>query len=251
MRKTMALTAAELRLALRNRTLVFSTLLVPLALGVFWAWSFGRDPEPGAARLIVALQLAVVLGMGVYVTSTITVVARRHARVLGRLRTSGLSDGGLLAATVAPAVVIAAVQLAVFAGVDAVTGVPWPADPVPLVLALVGGLALCVAAGLVTTIVTSNPERAQITTMPLTFVLLGSAVALATLPPEGVGRALVALPGAAVGDLARLAFDGGTWDAGAAGLPAALPALVALVVWPVVFAVVARRRFRWDDRSAA
>jgi hypothetical protein len=27
-----------------------------------------------------------------------------------------------------------------------------------------------------------------------------------------------------------------------------LPAVVALIVWPVVFAMVAARRFRWDPR---
>jgi hypothetical protein len=56
------------------------------------------------------------------------------------------------------------------------------------------------------------------------------------------------VPGAAVGDLAQLAMTGGSWSAVTAGLPAILPPLVALVVWPVVFWVLAARGFRWDPR---
>jgi hypothetical protein len=43
-------------------------------------------------------------------------------------------------------------------------------------------------------------------------------------------------------------MTGGSWSAVTAGLPAILPPLVALVVWPVVFWVLAARGFRWDPR---
>jgi ABC-2 type transport system permease protein len=196
---------------------------------------------------LVAAQLAVVVGMTIYVTATQTVVARRHSLVLKRMRTSGVPDGGLLAATLTPCVVIALVQLLLFVPFDIYLGVSAPVDPVALVLAALGGLALAVTAALATTVVTASPERAQITTLPMVFVLLGAAVATAVLPVVGWWQALAVVPGAAIGLLVRFAFLGGGWDV-TGGLPAMLPALVALVVWPVVFALLARRSFRWEPR---
>ncbi len=117
---------------LRNKTVAVSSILLPVGLGVFWAFQFRSDGDPARQAVGVALQLAVALGMGIYVTATQTIVARRHARVLKRMRTSGLSDGGLLVATMAPSVVLGLVQLAVFAVVNVVTGAPQPSDPVPL-----------------------------------------------------------------------------------------------------------------------
>jgi ABC-2 type transport system permease protein len=164
------------------------------------------------------------------------------------MRTSGLSDRGLLLATLTPSVVLALFQLAVFAVVNLVTGTPLPSDPLPLVLAVLGGLALVVAAALATSTVTPSPERAQITTLPLMFLMLGVGVVAAIAPAQGWWSVLMVVPGAAVGDLTQLAMMGGSWSAGAAGVPAILPSLVALVAWPAAFGMFATRRFRWDPR---
>lgn len=250
MRKVVALTSAELRLLLRNKTAAVTAVGLPIVLGVFWAFTIGggRDGTPIQAALVVTLQLAVVLSMGIYVTSTVAIVTRRHTKVLKRMRTTGLSDTGLLTATVLPSVIVALGQLVLFAIVDALMGLPAPSNPLPLVLAVLGGVALTVTAALATTIVTANPERAQITTLPLTFVMLGAGVAMVTVPPDGWWRLLVALPGAAISELTRLAYLGGLWEA-ESGLRAVLPALVALIAWPAVFARATQRRFRWDDRG--
>jgi ABC-2 type transport system permease protein len=246
--RVLALAATEVRLIMRNRTVAVSSILLPVGLGVFWAAQFRGDGDPARQAVSIALQLAVAMGMGIYVTATQTLVARRHARVLKRMRTSNLSDGGLLVATVTPSVVLGLLQLAVFAVVNVVTGAPQPIDMLPLAIAVVGGLALVVTAALATSVVTPSPERSQITTLPLTFLMLGAGVVLAIAPATGWWHALVAVPGAAIGDLAQLAMTGGAWAPGVAGLPAVLPTLAAVVVWPVVFGVLALRRFRWDPR---
>jgi ABC-2 type transport system permease protein len=246
--RMLALAGAETRLIMRNRTVAVSSILIPIGLGVFWALTFRGDGGPEAYAVVIALQLAVVLGMGVYVTATQTLVARRQTRVLKRMRTTGLSDAELLLATVAPIVVLGLFQLAVFAVINLLTGVPVPTEPVALAVAILGGLALAVTSALATTIVTPSPERAQITTLPLVFVLLGAAIVLAIAPLGGFWQALVVVPGAAVGQLSQLAMTGGTWAPGLAGLPAAAPALLASVIWPVVFGMLALRKFRWDPR---
>ncbi len=250
--KVLALALSETRLMLRNRTVAVSAVFIPLVMGAFFAYSFtssgGEAPSPFVFAMVVASQLAVVVGMTVYVTTTTTVVARRHTRVLKRMRTSGISDAGLLVATITPTVVVGVLQMLLFVPFNAYSGMPVPADPVALVLAAVGGLALCVTAALATTVVTSTPERAQITTLPLVFVLLGAAIVLAIAPLGSFWQAFVGVPGAAVGQLSQLAMTGGTWAPGLAGLPAAAPALLASVIWPVVFGMLALRKFRWDPR---
>ncbi|TQM15998.1 ABC transporter permease [Pseudonocardia kunmingensis] len=243
-----ALAGAEVRLLLRNRTVAVSSLLVPVGLGVLCAFPVRTEGGPVAFAVVIALQLALVLGIGVYATVTQTLVVRRQTRVLERMRTTCLADAELLIATVLPIVLLGLAQLAVFAVVDVLTGVPAPADPVPLVLAVVGGLAWGITAGLATGVATPTPERARITTLPMVFVLLGAAIVLAIAPLGGWWQALVVVPGGAVGQLARLAMTGTTWEAALGGLPAVVPALIALVAWPVVFGVLAVRRFRWGPR---
>lgn len=248
MNKVIALALSELRLLLRNKTAAVTTIVLPIALGLFWAWTMGGSSHLVQTALVLNLQIAIVLAMGIYVTSTVAIVTRRHTKVLKRLRTSGLSDAGLLIGIILPSVVVALVQLVLFAVIDVLADIPLPIDALPVIFAVVGGIVLSIAAALATTIVTANPERAQITTLPLTFLLLGAGIVMLMLPDDGWWRLLVALPGAAVGELVRLSYFGGTWDVSSFGLPAALPALIALVAWPVVFAIAARRRFRWDDR---
>lgn len=246
--RVLALGAAEVRLLLRNRTAAISSLFLPIAFGVFFAVTFDPGSGPGVWATVAALQLVLTFTMGVYITITQTVVARRQTRVLKRMRTSSLSDAGVLVATTGPAVAIAVVHLALYAVINSLLGAPFPVDVVPLALAVVGGLAVCVTAGFATTIVTPSPERAQITTLPLFFVMFGAAFVLPVVAVDSWWQALVLVPGAPIGLLTQLAFTGGTWAPGLLGLPAALPGVVGLVVWTAVFTLLARRRFRWDPR---
>ncbi len=208
----LALAATEVRLILRNKTVAVSSLVLPLGLGVLWAFQFGGEDDPARHAVSITLQLAVALAMGVYLTATQTLVARRHAGVLKRMRTSGLSDRGLIVATLAPSVVLGVVQLVVFAVVNVGTGAPSPNDPLPLVLAVLGGLALVVTAALATSIVTPSPERAQITTLPLMFVMLGVGVVAAIAPGEGWWPALSVVPGASDRGSRPAGHDG--WELG-------------------------------------
>ena len=239
--KVYALARTEVQLVLRNRTLAVSALLVPIALGVFWALSFGRGPE--IWPMVVSLQLAVTFGMGLYIAATQTIVARRHSRVLKRMRTSGISDSGLLSATLAPSIALSVVQLVVFAVID---GMPLPVNLVALLLAVPAGMVMMIAAALATSVVTPSPERGQITTLPLVFVMLGAAIAVAVIPAQGWLQALVVVPGAGIGMLTRIAFGG---DVGLGTVVGTVVATVSLLAWAAVFGYAARTRFRWDPRN--
>lgn len=235
MHRIAALVSSELRLILRNRTLLTSVLIVPLALGVFLTFSQIESPT-----YVVAMQLIFALGMGVYVAGTQTLVARRQSRVLKRFRTSGISDAGLLVGTIGPAAVLALGQLVLFALFDVVAGLPAPTAPLALPLAVVGGLALVATAALATSIVTPTAERAQITTLPLFFVMVAAAVIIAVLPAGGWLDALALLPGGALGALSRIAY----------GAPWSPYVPLSLVAWPLLFGWLAARNLRWDARVA-
>lgn len=236
MDRVLALTRSELRMIFRNKTVLISTLAIPLGMGIFFALTGFGD---GSGSNIIAMQLVMVLGLGIYVTATQTLVARRQNLVLKRLRTSGISDGGLLVATIAPAAVLALVQMVLFVAVDIGFGLPMPTSPLAIVLAVVGGVALVVTAALATSIITPTAERAQITTLPLFFVMVGAAVVLSFLPLEGMATMINMVPGAALGSLANVAFGGSAFS---------VVQIAGLVIWPVIFALYARRNFRWEAR---
>lgn len=247
--RVIALATSELRLILRNRTVLVTAAILPLAMGGFFAYSFkSNDLGPTGTSMAIAAQISVVLAMGIYVTATQTFVARRHSRVLKRLRTTGLSDREVLVGVVAAPVVIGIVQLLIFIPFNVATGTPAPVDVLALVLAVLAGILLGVTAALATSVITPSPERAQITTLPLTFLMLGGAIAASITVLTGWWEALALLPGAAIGSFVRFGMAGGMTDPGASGLPAVVLPLVSLVVWPVVLGVLAFRKFRWDPR---
>lgn len=247
--RVIALATSEIRLILRNRTVLVTAAILPLAMGAFFAYSF-KDNALGSTgtSMAIAAQISVVLAMGIYVTATQTFVARRHSRVLKRLRTTGLSDRDVLVGVGVAPVVIGVAQLVLFIPFDVATGTPAPADVIALVLAVLGGTFLAVTAALATSVITPSPERAQITTLPLTFLMLGGSIAAAITVLTGWWEALALLPGAAIGSFVRFGMVGGMTDPGVTGLPAVVLPLVSLVVWPVVFGVLAFRKFRWDPR---
>ncbi len=55
--RVVALASAEVKLLVRNRTATISSLFLPVAFGVFFAFTYGSDPSPQVWGLVVALQL--------------------------------------------------------------------------------------------------------------------------------------------------------------------------------------------------
>ncbi|WP_138735989.1 ABC transporter permease [Modestobacter excelsi] len=254
-RRVLALSSAEIRLLLRNRTAVVNSVLGPvLLLGTVGAIavSNGLDLDgPG----LTASAIGIALIMVTYYNLVTTFVARREELVLQRMRTGELTDGEIVLGTAVPTLLVTVVQILVV-GVGAAVLGRWsaPVDVVLPLLALLGGGALMVVLAAATTSFTRTVEAAQFTTLPLVFAatsLSGLLVPLSGLP-EPVARVFRLLPLNPVIELSRLGLVGETWGGHAvdtAGAWAAAPVPLALLAgWLVVGAVVARRVFRWAPR---
>lgn len=246
--RVLALGLVELRLLARNRTVLFTAVITPLLFGLYVPWTFADAAEPVSLAVALTTQLAFVLAFDVFYAVVATVVARRNSRVLKRFRTSGIGDAALLAGMLAPPVVIAVALVLLLVAANPLLGLPLPAQPLALVVALVAGLALAVTLGLATTLFTRNAEQAAFTTMPGILVLLVALVGAVFVGLVGGAWSLLALlPGVGVGHFASLAATGAGWTA---DVPTLLLALAGCVAWPVALGLLARRRFRWEPRTA-
>lgn len=237
-----ALAGAETKLLLRNKTLVVSAAVVPLAVGIYMLVQGMRDDDPRWGSLF-GLCTVLVLMMAVYAALATSLTARRQDLFLKRLRSGEISDAAILAGIVVPTAVLGAAQLVVLAVFAVIAGAGAPEQPHLVVAAIVLGALMAGAAAAATSGITPSAERAQITTLPLYFAALAGAIVISVQAPADVNPLLLAIPGAAPAQLARIG-----WEPRGAGAAEILAALAFLVAWVVLFADLAKRYFRWDRR---
>jgi ABC-2 type transport system permease protein len=254
-RRVLALASAEIRLLLRNRTAVVSSLLGPgLLLGSVAVIDVSNGLELDGPDFI-ARAIGITLTFVAYYNLVTTFVARREELVLQRMRTGELTDREILLGTAVPTLVVTVVQILVV-GIGVVALGRWsaPVDVVLSLVAVLGGGALMVALAAVSTSFTRTVEAAQFTTLPLVLaatLFSGLLVPLSGFP-ETAAQLFRFLPLTPVIELSRLGLVGETWNGHAvdtAGAWAAAPLpLAVLAGWLVIGAVVGRRVFRWAPR---
>lgn len=245
-RHALVIFVTELRLLVRNRAAATFALGLPLAVGGFLAW---QQPNFGlhAAHVwpaIVTTQIIAMLGFAIYITTTGTFAARRQALFLKRLRSGEASDAAIIAGLALPTLGVALVQVAIVLGFSVYAGAPWPTSPGLVVLAVLGTAATCSTAGVLTSTVTQGAEHAQFTTAPFFFALLVGGLLVVRAGPDAT-LAQLALPGGAVAELVRLA-----WQPAVSVGGEVTPMLGLLAAWVAVPALLAARLFRWEPRAA-
>lgn len=238
----LTLAVAETRLILRNRTVLVTAAILPIAMAFFVARSnLGPLSEAGGA--LAAVQLAMMLVFGVFMTSTMTLAARRQQRYLQRLRSSPASTASIVAGLTGPLVLVVAVQAVIALAYTAWESGSGPAHPELLVLAFANGAVTSVALGFLTASFTRSPEAAQITVVPGTLVFM-AGIALGLSPLEGVKSVLAAaVPGAGMAELTQQA-----WDGSPDGYAAAIEPLLLSTAVAVAAVVIAAKLFRWQPR---
>lgn len=233
----LAIARAEALMLVRNRLVATLAILTPLAFGVVLLLNRGNLPQ-GAAGILAGMQVLVMASMGTYATAVTTLAARRQTLFLKRLRGGVLADGAILAGLLTPVALINLVQVGVLL---AVADVP-PASPVLVAAAVLAAQAMFVAFALATAGVTTSPEHAQFTTLPLLLVTVSAAMWVGFSRTDDLAVVQRIVPGGGLMEWIAIAWNGGD----ASGM---LWGALATLVWVAVGVFAARRAFRWEPRG--
>ncbi|MGW1682201.1 ABC transporter permease [Saccharopolyspora sp. NPDC002376] len=236
----LALGRTEWKLLSRNKAVLLSATTVPLLLGFVLANNIPGDAGPLAWAGVLGMQLLAVQGFTVYFTTTATLASRREDRYLKRLRSGEASDAVILGGLLLPVVLLGLAQTVVVIAIAVAMGAPTPVNPFPLVLAVLIGTAMSLAAGAATSAWTASSEQAQITTMPWFMALIGGAV-WASMSAE-ITPLMHLVPSGGAMDLVRAAMTGGS-------ALDVLPAVGSLLAWTALLTLLSRTWFRWEPRT--
>lgn len=232
---------SELNQILRNRAVLITSLLMPVAVSAFFLSRREAFADLYSLGYVAAVVVFTIGAFGLYSTIVTTLAARRQTLFLKRLRSTAAGDPEILSGLVLPVALISGVQVAIVLGVLATVSAG-PADPAVLVVAVVATFVMMLALGLATAGVTGSPEQAQVTTLPIALgtVLVASWVGIAGTESATWLKRL--LPGGSATELVV-----GAWDGGLPG-DEALLLLLPTLAWVVLAVLLATRMFRWEPR---
>jgi ABC-2 type transport system permease protein len=232
----------------RNREAAFFSFLFPIILLVLLGSVYGDDEIEGVRGS--TFLLAGLIGYGVAATAfaslAITLVVRREAGLLKRVRGTPLSPATYLAAVIASMVIVIALQAAAQVLIGRfLLDADWPASPASFVVVLVIGAASFAALGLaVTTLVrTGEGSSAVVNAIYLPMAFISGAFFSPRDLPRFLEVLSEALPLTYLLRLIRSTFIEGETLTSSPG------ALSAVLVWGLFGLVVAARMFRWEPRE--
>jgi ABC-2 type transport system permease protein len=237
---------AQQRLFWRNREAAFFSFLFPILLLTLIGSVYGDEPIDGVR--VPTYILVGLLGYGVAANAfaglAITLVVRREAGLLKRVRGTPLGPGTYLAAVIASTVIVIALQVVaqLLLGVFLLDA-DWPGRPAPLVVAILLGAAAFAALGIaVTTLVrTSEGSSAVVNAIYLPMAFVSGVFFSREDMPAFLEAISDVLPLTYLLDLIRAAF--------VPGESFAPSSIAAVVVWGLLGLVVAVRMFRWEPRE--
>lgn len=261
-KRFMALARAETLQFVRNKTLLINAAVVPIAFAlVMYFVQSGNDEASKVDAAATAMEYFLLFAlMSVqYYTVLSMVTTRRDEGVLKRLRTGESRDVEILSASSFPGAVLTIVFTVVIAVLLMVLGAPGPVNVVPIIVAVLLGLAVVSGLALVTSGFTKNAEAAQITSLPVMVLLFASMGLFRQLYPEAVTEVVDRTPFALIFDLAQYGWAGNTMmdrisADGAAPLSSGevlaetWQMMLILVVWAVVCLWAGAKYVRWDVR---
>lgn len=232
---------AELTQLFRNRAVLISGLIMPVAASIFFIYNRDVFARIGSLGYIAALLAFTIAVFTLYASTVTTLAGRRQTLFLKRLRSTAASDRAILAGLVLPLLAISLIQVSLILVAFAVVG-STPANAVLLVIAVLAGFAMMLALGLATAGITNSPEHAQVTTLPLSLGVIAVASWVGITGTESLAALKRALPGGAATELVVNAWNGG------ATLTDSLLLLAPTLGWVVVGVGLASRMFRWEPR---
>lgn len=238
--------ALELRLAARRGENILVTLVIPIAVLLFFGGTsiiaVAGDPVPSLVPGTIALGI-VAAGL---VNLGIATAYERHYGVLKRLGGAPIPGWAFVAAKLAAVVVLELVQLLALVGA-ANLAFGWAPGPAWQPLLLVAGVLLGTLAFVGLGLLLAGTLRAEAVLALANGLFLGLLMVGGVILPidhlPGFIRPVAAwLPSSALADVLRIALDSGT----TAAATTVGPSLATLAAWSVGAALLASRRFRWD-----
>jgi ABC-2 type transport system permease protein len=232
----------------RNREAAFFTFFFPVILLVLLGSVYGDEPIEGvqAATYLVAGLLGYGVAAAAFASLAITLVVRREAGLLKRVRGTPLSPALYLGAVIASTVVVVALQVVAQIVIGRyVLDAHWPESHLSFIVVIGIGAAAFAALGLAVSALVRTAEGSSAVVnaiyLPMAFI---SGAFFPTRELPGFLEALAeVLPLTHLLHLIRSTFVEG--DA----LSASPEALAALVAWGTAGLLFAIRMFRWEPRE--
>ena len=245
-RSVAALTALELRLASRRGENILVTLIIPVAVLLFFGGSgiitLAANPVPFLVPGTIALGI-VAAGL---VNLGIATAFERQYGVLKRLGAAPLPRAGFLVAKLIAILLIELVQVVIIAAAAmlAFGWAPGPSwSPVLVLVTVLLGTAAFVSLGLLLAgTLRAEAVLALANALFLALLMVGGVVLPVDHLPGFVQPIASVLPSSALADLLRLGLDSGTSPT----TSSAATALAVLAAWAGGATLLASRRFRWD-----
>jgi ABC-2 type transport system permease protein len=237
----LSIALGELIQILRNRLVLVTSLVMPVAVSAFFIYQHEVFAKLGSLGYIAAVVVFTVGAFGLYTTTVTTLASRRQNLFLKRLRSTATGDVGILAGLLLPITVIVLIQtFAILTVLAAVTG--QPANVLLLAAAVLLTVVMMLGLGLATAGVTNSPEHAQVTTLPVSLGVIAVASWVGITGTEDLTLLKRLLPGGAATELVGNAWNGGV------AVTDSLLLLAPMLSWTVVAAALAARFFRWEPR---
>ena len=244
LRTTWILTKVRMRLAMRNKTFLFFSLIMPLAFLFFFALVFGKG-QPGWISYILGSVLTLTV-MGSFWGLSVQLVTFREQGILRRFRLAPLGAGPMLASSIlsnyfmALPVVIFEILVCRFAFHMQSWGNLWA-----IFLLVTIGSATFSAFGLIVASVTNTMQETQVINQLIwtAFLFLsGASVPLAIFPRWIQGAALF-MPATYLATGLQAAASG------MAGSSELISDFVALAIGLLVAFEISRQLFRWEPEE--
>jgi ABC-2 type transport system permease protein len=237
---------AQQRLFWRNREAAFFSFLFPILLLVLVGSVYGDDPIDGvpAATYILIGLLGYGIAANAFAALAITLVVRREAGLLKRVRGTPLGPGTYLAAVIGSTLVVIALQVAAQLALGRwVLGADLPERPLHFAFAVLLGTAAFAALGIaVTTVVrTAEGSSAVVNAIYLPMAFVSGVFFSREEMPAFLQAVSELLPLTYFLELIRASFLPAEGFGGGA--------VAALALWGLVGLVVSLRMFRWEPRE--
>lgn len=225
----------------RNRAVLISGFIIPLMVGASLVWQHETFADIGSLGYIAGLIVFTVASFSLYATAVTTLASRRQNLFLKRLRSTAATDSGILLGLVLPVSIIALIQVVgILVVLTAVSDGP---DNILLfAAATLATLMMLLALGLATAGLTTSPEHAQVTTLPISLGAIAVATWVGISGTEELTILKRALPGGSATELLTDAWNGG------AAVTDSLLLLAPTLAWVAAAVALAFHFFRWEPR---